>query len=77
MECVVAPLAFLPPLCNVDWLNDPGDFIHKGNGSSDVVKDWHISDLFPGHWHVFQQLQHSVWHVLKRPGNQVEKDLQR
>lgn len=58
-------IPLLPPLGNVDWLDDPGDFIHKGNRSSDVVEDWHISDLFPGHGHVFQQLQNSMGHVLK------------
>lgn len=55
----------LPPLCDVDWLYDPRNFIHKGYGSSDVVEHRHISDLFPWHWHVFQQLQHCMGHVLE------------
>lgn len=75
MQRGASPHPLLPPLCNVDWFNDPGDFIHKGNGSSYVVKDWHISDLFPGHWHVFQQLQHCMGHVLEGTVNQVKNGL--
>lgn len=62
----------LPPLGDVDWLDDPGNFIHKGNSSSDVVEDGHVSDLFPGHGHVFQQLQYSVGHVLEGTVQQKE-----
>lgn len=44
--------ANLPPLSNVHWLDDPRDFIDKGDSSSDVVKGLHISYLFPRHRHV-------------------------
>lgn len=30
-----------------------------------VIEYGHISDLFPGHRHVFQQLQHCMGHVLE------------
>lgn len=61
----IASSFHLPPLCDVDRLYDPRDFIHKGNSSGNVVEDRHVSDLFPGHRHVFQQLQHCMGHVLE------------
>lgn len=64
----------LPPLWNVDWLNDPRDFIDKWNGSSDVIKHGHISNLFPRHRHVFQQLQHCMGHVLEGTVQQTDTE---
>lgn len=57
----------LPPLGNVDRLDDPGDLVDKGDGASDVVQDRNVSDLLPGHGHVLQELQHSMGHVLQSP----------
>ena len=28
---------YLPPLTNVDWLNDPGNLVDKGDGSSNMI----------------------------------------
>lgn len=56
----------LPPLSYVDWLDNPRNFIDKGNGSRDVIQDRYISNLFPRHRHVLQQLQHCMRHVFKR-----------
>ena len=57
----------IPPLRDVDWLNDPRDFIDEGDGTSDVVQNLDVTDLFPWHRHVFQQLHHSMRHVFQRP----------
>ena len=57
----------LPPLCYVEWFHHPWDLIHKGNGTSDVIENSHVSNLLPRHGHVFQQLQHCMWHVFQCP----------
>lgn len=70
---VLKTVTLLPPLGDVDRLYNPRDFIDKGNGSCDVVQDGHISDLFPGHWHVLQQFQHCMGHVFEGTVQQKEK----
>lgn len=62
----------LPPLSNVNSLNDPGDLIDESDGPSDVVENLHISDLLPWHGHVFHQLQYCMRHILKGPGTTEE-----
>jgi len=57
-------IANLPPLGDVDRLNDPGNLIDKGDGSRNVVQHLDIPDLLPGHGHVLQQLKHRMRHVL-------------
>ena len=54
-----------PPLGNVDGFHNPRNLIDEGDGSGDVVDDGDIADLFPRHWHILQQLEHSMWHVLQ------------
>ena len=56
----------IPPLGDVDWLNDPWDLVHKRDCSSDVIEHSNVANLFPRHRHVFHQLQHGVRHVLQR-----------
>lgn len=65
--CVCMGQRDSPPLSEVDWFNDPGYFVDKGDSSSDVVEHRHISDLLPWHWHVLKQLQHGMGHVLECP----------
>ena len=43
----------LPPLSQVNWFNNPWDLVHKCYGTSDVIKNFDIPDLFPWHRHVF------------------------
>ena len=71
-QMVLRTEAALTPLRNVDRLYDPGDFIDKRDGSCDVVEHGHISNLFPGHGHVLQQLQHGMGHILQRPAEHKE-----
>ena len=69
----VPPVALLPPhhdphaapLRQVDRLDDPWNLIDEGDGSGDVVKYRDIPDLLPRHWHVLQQLEHGMRHVLE------------
>ena len=55
----------LPPLCDVDGLDDPGDLVDEGDGSGDVVEHVHVADLFPRHGHILHQLQNRMRHVLQ------------
>ena len=65
----------LPPLRDVDRLDDPRDFIDEGDGASDVVEHLDITDLFPWHRHVFQQLHHSMRHILQcSKYNKIKKE---
>mmetsp|Transcript_20333 Transcript_20333/g.60756 ORF Transcript_20333/g.60756 Transcript_20333/m.60756 type:complete len:228 (-) Transcript_20333:172-855(-) len=71
----VHPVPLLPPhhdphgapLRGVDGLNHKRDFVHKGDGPSDVVQHFDVADLLPRHWHVLEQLEHGMRHVLERP----------
>lgn len=42
------------PLSSVDGLDNFGDLINEGDGSSDMIEDSDCSYLFPGHWYIFQ-----------------------
>ena len=48
------PEVYSPPLCDVDWLYDPGYLVDERDGSSDVIQDVDVSYLFPWHWHVLK-----------------------
>ena len=50
-----------PPLGNVDGFHNPRNLIDKGDGSGDVVDNGDIADLLPRHWHILQQLEHSMY----------------
>ena len=63
-------LEHLPPLGNVHRLNYPWDLINKCDGSSNVVKNLHIADLLPRHWHVLKKFHDSMWHVFQSTENQ-------
>jgi len=56
---------YVPPLGNVHWLDDPRNFVHKGDGSRDVVQNSDITYLLPRHRHVLHQFQNSMRHVLQ------------
>ena len=43
----------LPPLSQINRFNNPRDLVHKCYGTSDVIKNFDIPDLFPWHRHVF------------------------
>ena len=53
------------PLRDVDRLDDSGNFIHEGDGTCDMVEGLDSSDLFPGHGHIFEELENSVRNVLE------------
>lgn len=53
------------PLGNENRLNDTRNLIDKCDRSGDVVKNFDIADLFPGHWHVLKQFNHRVGHVFQ------------
>ena len=65
-----------PPLCDVDWLDDPWYLVDEGDGSGDVVEDATVSDLLPRHRHVLQQLQDRVRHVLERAAKRARMSIQ-
>jgi hypothetical protein len=61
-----------PSLRNVDGLNHSWNLVDKRDCSGNVVQHFDFTDLairlliylFPGHGHVFEQLQDCMWHVL-------------
>ena len=53
------------PLRVIDGFDNPGNFIDEGNCTSNVVEDWHLSNLLPGVRDVLQQLHDRVWNVLQ------------
>ena len=44
----------LPPLGQIDRFHNPWNLIHKCDGSCDVIKNLHISNLLPWHGHVLE-----------------------
>lgn len=56
-----------PPLSNVHRLDHPWDLIYKCYSSCDVIQHFDISNLFPWHRQVLQQLQHCMRHVFQCP----------
>ena len=44
----------LPPLGQIDRFHNPWNLIHKCDGSCDVIKNLHISNLLPWHGHVLK-----------------------
>lgn len=59
----------LPPLSNVHRLNNPWDFIYKGNGACNVVEHRNISDLLPRHGHILKQFEHCMGHIFQCPAD--------
>jgi hypothetical protein len=55
----------LPPLSQINGFHDPWDFVDKSDGSSDVIEDFAVSNLLPGHWHILEELENSMRHVLE------------
>ena len=53
------------PLSHVHGLNHQRNLVDKRDGASDVVQHLDVANLLPRHWHVLQQLEHGVWHVLE------------
>ena len=51
------------PLGDVDGLDNEGSFVDEGNGSGLVVKDFDVTDLFPGHRGVLKQLVDGMRYV--------------
>ena len=64
---MVQLLTYSPPLSNIHWFNHPGYLINKRNSSCDMVQYFDVSNLFPRHRQVLQQLQHSMRHVFQCP----------
>ncbi|RUP50905.1 hypothetical protein BC936DRAFT_137165 [Jimgerdemannia flammicorona] len=54
------------PLRDVDWLDHPRDFVHKGDGAGDMVQDGDLANLFPRHRHVLQELEDGVGYIFER-----------
>ena len=44
------------PLSGVNRLYDFGDFIHKCDCTCNMIKGLYVPDLFPGHWHILEEL---------------------
>jgi hypothetical protein len=67
----VPSVSFFPPHHNphgtplrcVDRLDNLWYLVDKTDGSGDVVEDFDISDLFPGHWDIFQQFVYGMGSV--------------
>lgn len=58
------------PLGDEHGFDHSRHFVDESDRPGDVVEDLHIADLLPGHWHVLEQFDHRVGHVLE--GAQVD-----
>ncbi len=74
ISCVIVLLHIInsPPLSDVDRLDNPGYLVDKGDGTSDMIQCSNVTYLFPWHWHVLQEFEHCVRHILQRPEGRGE-----
>lgn len=54
------------PLRMENRLDDPRDLINQGQAAVHMVENLHFPRRLPWHGHVFQQLEHRMWHKLQR-----------
>ena len=77
ISCVIVIIIYYiiinsPPLSDVDRLDNPGYLVDKGDGTSDMIQCSNVTYLFPWHWHVLQEFEHCVRHILQRPEGRGE-----
>ena len=54
------------PLCMEDRLDNTRDLVYKRQAAVHMVQHLDLTRRLPRHGHIFQQLQHSMWHELER-----------